>query len=100
MRGWQDGAIGTARNYAAGMVEFVVPAFGGLDMVAFCDYANDFDSGSLVAGDPAGIRGKPGAGVGYGVGVRLNSMMGPIRVEYAFNGKGLSKSHFHFGKTF
>ena len=55
VRGWQDGAIGTARNYAAGMVEVVVPAFGGLDMVAFCDYANDFDSGSLVAGDPAGV---------------------------------------------
>ena len=100
VRGWQDGAIGTARYYAAGMAEFVVPTLQAVDLVAFCDYANDFESGSLVAGDPAGIRGKPGSGMGYGVGLRVNSMMGPIRVEYAFNGKGLSKSHFHFGKTF
>ena len=100
VRGWQDGAIGTARHYGAAMAEFVLPTFSAVDAVLFCDYANDFDSGSLVPGDPAGARGKPGSGMGYGAGLRLNSMMGPIRVEYAYNGKGLSKSHFHFGRTF
>lgn len=32
----------------------------------FCDYGTDLNSGMSVTGDPAGARGKPGSGFGYG----------------------------------
>eukprot|EP00958_Prasinococcus_capsulatus_P008703 scaffold855_cov344-Prasinococcus_capsulatus_cf.AAC.6 len=36
-------------------------------------------SGAEVLGDPAGKRGKPGTGYGYGVGLRVDSPLGPLR---------------------
>lgn len=37
----------------------------------FCDYGTDMNSGMSVTGDPAGARGKPGSGFGYGAGMHL-----------------------------
>ena len=49
----------------------------------------------LYAGDPAGVRGKPGKGYGYGAGLRVDSPLGPLRLEYAFN--DCKAQRFHFG---
>lgn len=46
-------------------------------------------------GDPAGARLKPGSGYGFGVGIRLDSPLGPLRLEYAFNDS--QNKRFHFG---
>lgn len=46
-------------------------------------------------GDPAGARLKPGSGYGYGVGIRLDSPLGPLRLEYAFSDS--QNKRFHFG---
>jgi outer membrane protein insertion porin family len=48
-------------------------------------------------GDPAGARGKPGSGSGYGVGIRVDSPLGPLRLEYAFNDKQARRFHFGVG---
>ena len=48
-------------------------------------------------GDPAGARGKPGSGYGYGVGIRVDSPLGPLRLEYAFNDKQARRFHFGVG---
>jgi len=48
-------------------------------------------------GDPAGARLKPGSGYGYGFGVRVESPLGPIRLEYAFNDKQAKRFHFAVG---
>ena len=61
----------------------------------FLDYGTDLDSGMQVLGDPAGARGKPGTGYGYGAGIRVDSPVGPLRLEYAFNDTG--KRRFHLG---
>lgn len=50
-----------------------------------------------LSGDPAGARLKPGNGYGYGVGVRLESPFGPLRLEYAFNDQGTGRFHFGVG---
>lgn len=72
---------------------------GATGMVAqgtlFFDYGSDLDSGVQVLGDPAGARGKPGSGYGYGAGIRVDSPVGPLRLEYAFNESG--KRRFHLG---
>ncbi|OIW15946.1 hypothetical protein TanjilG_04481 [Lupinus angustifolius] len=44
------------------------------------------------AGDPAGARLKPGNGPGSGFGIRVDSPLGPFRLEYAFNDKKHKRS--------
>lgn len=48
-------------------------------------------------GDPAGARLKPGSGYGYGFGIRVDSPLGPLRLEYAFNDKQAKRFHFGVG---
>ena len=69
----------------------------GTQGTLFFDYGSDLDSGASVLGDPAGARGKPGSGFGYGAGIRVDSPVGPLRLEYAFNDKGLRRFHLGIG---
>lgn len=48
-------------------------------------------------GDPAGARLKPGNGYGYGFGIRVESPLGPLRLEYAFNDRQARRFHFGVG---
>ena len=50
-----------------------------------------------ASGDPAGVRGKPGSGFGYGAGIRVDSPLGPLRLEYAFNDNRTRRFHFGIG---
>lgn len=63
----------------------------------FADYGHDLESGQTVLGDPAGARGKPGSGYGYGAGIRIDSPVGPLRFEYAFNDHGSRRFHLGIG---
>lgn len=47
--------------------------------------------------DPAGARLKPGSGYGYGFGIRVDSPLGPLRLEYAFNDRQAKRFHFGVG---
>ena len=53
--------------------------------VVFGDYGTDLNSGASVLGDPAGARGKPGRGFGYGRGHPRGHARGPaapgVRLE-------------------
>ncbi|MED6170851.1 Outer envelope protein 80, chloroplastic [Stylosanthes scabra] len=69
--------------------------FGPVEGVLFSDYGTDLGTGSSVPGDPAGARFKPGSGCGCGFGIRVDSPLGPLRLEYAFNDK--KDKRFHFG---
>ncbi len=51
----------------------------------------------IYPGDPAGVRGKPGKGYGYGAGIRVDSPLGPLRLEYAFNDNHARRFHFGIG---
>jgi outer membrane protein insertion porin family len=46
------------------------------------------------------VRGKPGTGLGYGAGLRVNSPIGIIRADYGFNDKGDSQLQFGLGQRF
>ena len=50
-----------------------------------------------MKGDPAGVREKPGQGYGYGAGVRLDTPVGPLRLEFALNDRGLRRFHLGIG---
>ncbi|GBG89700.1 hypothetical protein CBR_g49553 [Chara braunii] len=97
VRGYDEGAVGSGRSYMVGSIEVSIPLFGPVEGAVFSDYGTDLGSGATVPGDPAGARGKPGKGYGYGAGIRIDSPLGPLRLEYAFNEKRMRRFHFGIG---
>ncbi|XP_051118804.1 outer envelope protein 80, chloroplastic [Andrographis paniculata] len=97
VRGYEEGAVGSGGSYLVGSGEISFPVIGPLEGAVFADYGTDIGSGSAVPGDPAGARNKPGSGYGYGVGIRLDSPLGPLRLEYAFNDQRTGRFHFGIG---
>ncbi|KAG6781704.1 hypothetical protein POTOM_014616 [Populus tomentosa] len=97
VRGYEEGAVGSGRSYAVGSGEISFPVLGPVEGVFFADYGTDLGSGSTVPGDPAGARLKPGSGYGYGFGIRVDSPLGPLRLEYAFNDRHTKRFHFGVG---
>ena len=100
VRGYDEGDVGSGRSYLQASAEYRFPLFSIVGGVLFVDYGTDLGSGSAVPGDPAGVRGKPGSGLGYGIGVRIQSPIGPIRVDYGFNDRGGTRLHFGVGERF
>ncbi|XP_071914444.1 outer envelope protein 80, chloroplastic-like isoform X2 [Coffea arabica] len=97
VRGYEEGAVGSGRSCAIGCGEVSFPLTGPVEGVIFADYGTDLGSGSIVPGDPAGARLKPGSGYGYGLGIRVDSPLGPLRLEYAFNDQRTGRFHFGVG---
>ena len=100
VRGYRDGDLGSGRSFLQATVEYRFPLFSFLNGVLFVDAATDIGSGSSVPGDPAGVRDKPGSGFGYGLGVRVRSPLGPIRVDFGINDQGENRVHFGIGERF
>jgi outer membrane protein insertion porin family len=100
VRGYEDGEVGSARSFVQATAEYRFPIFSLVNGALFVDAATDLGTGSSVIGDPAGARRKPGSGFGYGVGARINSPLGPIRIDYGWNDRGDNRIHFGFGERF
>ncbi|KAJ7980765.1 outer envelope protein 80, chloroplastic [Quillaja saponaria] len=97
VRGYEEGAVGSGRSYVVGSGDISFPLFGPVEGALFADYGTDLGSGPSVPGDPAGTRLKPGSGYGYGFGIRVDSPLGPLRLEYAFSDKQAKRFHFGIG---
>jgi outer membrane protein insertion porin family len=100
VRGYEDGDVGSGRSYIQATAEYRFPIasiFGG---GLFFDYGSDLGTGSSVPGNPAGSRGKPGNGFGYGAGVRVQSPIGPLRLDYAINNLNETRIQFGLGERF
>ena len=100
VRGYEDGDVGSARSFVQATAEYRVPIFSMISGALFVDAATDFGSGRNVIGIPGEVRSKSGNGLGYGLGVRINSPLGPIRLDYGWNDRGENKLHFGFGERF
>nr|WP_265263942.1 BamA/TamA family outer membrane protein [Spirulina subsalsa] len=100
VRGYEEGNVGSGRSYLQLTAEYRFPILSFIGGTLFVDYGTDLGSGSSVPGNPARVRNKPGSGLGYGVGVRIQSPLGPIRVDYGFNDQGDSRLHFGIGERF
>lgn len=99
VRSFEEGQLGTGRSYVQATAEYRFPVLGFINGVLFLDYATDLGTADDVPGAPAILLDKPGSGFGYGVGVRVQSPLGPIRVDYAF-GEGDNRIHFGIGERF
>jgi len=100
VRGWDEGKIGSGRSFAIVSAEYRFPVFSIVGGVLFADYGTDLGSGSSVPGNPAGVRGKPGNGGGYGLGLRVNSPLGSIRIDYGLSTNGGTQFSFGLGEKF
>ncbi len=100
VRGYEEGAVGAGRSFALGTVEYRFPLFSEfLNGAIFADYGTDLGSGDSVPGSPGPVRGKPGSGFGYGAGVRVQTPLGALRLDYGLSDEG-SRFHFGFGERF
>jgi len=101
VRGFEEGAVGSGRSFALSTVEYRFPLFSEfLNGALFADYGTDLGTGDDVPGNPAGVRGKPGSGFGYGAGVRVQTPLGALRLDYGLSDDGGSRFHFGFGERF
>ena len=100
VRGYEEGAVGAGRSFVLATAEYRFPLFSEfLSGALFMDYGSDLGSGDNVPGNPAGVRGKPGSGFGYGAGVRVRTPLGALRLDYGLSEEG-SRFHFGFGERF
>jgi outer membrane protein insertion porin family len=100
VRGYDAGDLGSGKSYLQATIEYRFPIFSIVSGALFFDAGTDLGTASEVPGDPAGIRDKPGSGFGYGVGIRVQSPLGQIRVDYAINNDGDNRIHFGIGERF
>ncbi|PZO41754.1 MAG: hypothetical protein DCF19_09385 [Pseudanabaena frigida] len=100
VRGWDEGKIGSGRSFGIFSAEYRFPVFNIVGGVLFFDYGTDLGSASGVPGNPAGARNKPGSGAGYGIGVRVQSPLGSIRVDYGLASNGGTQFSFGLGEKF
>ncbi len=100
VRGYEEGDVGSGRSYIQASAEYRFPVISIVGIGIFADYGSDLGTASSVPGNPAGSRGKPGDGFGYGAGLRINSPIGPIRIDYALNSQSESRIQFGIGERF
>jgi outer membrane protein insertion porin family len=94
VRGFEDGGLGSGRSFLQATAEYRFPIVSILGGTIFADYGSDLGSGKSVPGDPAGTRLKPGKGLGYGAGVRIQT---PLPVQLNFGRNDLGENRIQFG---
>ncbi|MEG3437356.1 BamA/TamA family outer membrane protein [Pannus brasiliensis CCIBt3594] len=100
VRGYAEGELGSGRSYVQATAEFRFPIVAIVGGALFVDFGSTLGTQSAVPGQPGVIRGLPGTGLGYGLGIRVQSPLGQIRVDYGFNVDGGSRLHFGIGERF
>ena len=100
VRGYAEGEVGSGRSYFQATAEYRFPIVAIIGGALFVDFGTTIGSQGDVPGQPGIVRDLPGTGLGYGLGVRVQSPVGQIRVDYGFNVDGSSRIHFGIGERF
>ncbi len=100
VRGYGEGELGSGRSFFLATAEYRFPLFSIIGGALFFDFGTDLGTAGNVPGNPAGLLDKPGTGITYGVGVRVNSPLGPLRLDYGFNDEGEGRLQFGIGEKF
>lgn len=100
IRGYREGEVGTGRSFVQATAEYRFPLFSLVGGALFADMGTNLGSGGGVPGRPGELRLKPDSGFGVGLGARIRSPIGAIRVDYGFNDQGDGRLHFGIGERF
>lgn len=100
VRGYESGAIASGRSYVVATAEYRIPIVNPVGAVLFADFASDLGSSSTVLGQPGVVRGKPGSGFGYGLGLRVESPIGLLRADFGINDRGENRFQLSIGERF
>ncbi|MBD6615630.1 BamA/TamA family outer membrane protein [Komarekiella sp. 'clone 1'] len=100
VRGYGYGKVASGRTYGLASVEYRFPIFQSIGGVIFTDFGSDFGSGKTVLGEPGVLRGKPGSGFGYGLGLRVKSPFGLIRGDLGISDQGEVRFEVTTGQRF
>ncbi|MCH7904170.1 MAG: BamA/TamA family outer membrane protein [Armatimonadetes bacterium] len=79
-------------------LEYRYPIQRSFSVVAFTDYGGAW--GGYGGIDSFTQSSKMDLRLGYGLGVSFRTPIGPIRIDFAFNQDGGSRTHFTFGTSF
>ncbi|MEH2450408.1 BamA/TamA family outer membrane protein [Nostoc sp.] len=96
VRGYEEGVLGSGRSYVQASVEYRFPVFSVVSGALFFDVGSDLGTSTRAAE----VLNKNGSGFGYGLGVRVQSPLGPIRIDYGINDDGDSRINFGIGERF
>ena len=96
VRGYEEGALSSGRSYLQASMEYRFPVFSLISGALFADFGSDLGTTTRAAE----LLYKNGIGFGYGVGVRVQSPLGPIRVDFGFNDDGDNRINFGIGERF
>lgn len=100
VRGFGDGEVGNGRSRFQATAEYRFPVFKVVRGAVFFDYGTTLGSANEVPGEPSRVRGLPGSAYGYGLGIRVNTPIAPIRIDYAINDDGDDRIQFGLGEKF
>jgi len=99
---YQVGGMNTLRGYNFGEfsgdkslvfnVEYRFPLAENFQAVVFADWGQAWDYEESISFEDLKF--------GRGVGVRFNTPLGPIRLDYGFGEEGIGKTYFSIGHTF
>ncbi|MBD2775883.1 BamA/TamA family outer membrane protein [Iningainema tapete] len=100
VRGYGGGKVASGRSYGLASVEYRFPIFQSVGGVFFADFASDFGTSKTVLGEPGILRGKPGSGFGYGLGLRVKSPFGLLRGDLGISDQGEVRFDITTGQRF
>ncbi|HTL88888.1 MAG TPA: BamA/TamA family outer membrane protein [Leptolyngbya sp.] len=100
VRGYDISGVAVGRSYILASAEYRFPIYSIIGGAVFADFGSDLGSSNAVLGAPGQVRGLPGTGFGFGLGIRVKSPFGTIRAGYGINDQGEGRFQFGFGEKF
>ena len=102
LRGFREDRF-WGRNMFLASAEYRFPLAQNLTGVAFVDYGDAWDSAdkfiNINLGDNLVQHKDFSPSAGYGIGIRVQTPIGPLRLDYGFGTEG-SRAHFSIGHVF
>ncbi|MEM9569221.1 MAG: BamA/TamA family outer membrane protein, partial [Cyanobacteria bacterium P01_E01_bin.34] len=101
IRGFDEGRVGTSQSFGLATAEYRFPIFNFIGGALFADYGTDLGSSDGVFGNPTSAQDLLGSAFGVGAGLRIQSPIGAVRVDYGLGqGEDSGRLHFGFGEKF